>query len=803
MKQFFTLTILSFFFYCASAQNATITGVVRDSTSKEFLSGVAIRFDKVKGAISNASGNYNLSLPAGEYRLTFSLIGYKKVVREISLKEDEKLSLDIVMRTDAMMLNEIVSVSQYKKNAAKESVSTDVIGKNQIKNTNANDLGEIVNKSPGVLVQDGQISIRGGSSYSYGVGGRTAVNVDGLGMTSSDLGESQNKMIPVGNVKQVEVIKGASSVVYGSSALNGVVNVITEWPTQTEPKTEIDVNVGVSDKPKATYLKWWDAAPPCFTNINVNHQQKIKNLQLVAGGNITLLKSHLQFADEFRGQVFFKTRYLFPKISGLALGINGSTMYEASDRFFISKDMDSALFYRAVGSNDNYVKTSIDPHLAYSTVNGHGYKLNIRYLNIFRKGNGADPNAVSHSVQIENQYQYKLKNNLLVVTAGLPLGFATASSNLYKGNRFNFNAGAYVQAEVNYKILSVQAGVRYEVIGVDTLIVKSKPVFRAGINVQAAKATFIRASWGQAYRIPSIGERFIAQTFFNGILVVPNDTLRPETGWSFEIGLKQGFKIKNWQAYVDVSFFWQEYKNFIEYNVGIFPNLYSDGKTKIFPDSLKLGYRPYVSPSDTGYNPGDSEPSLIGIKALNVENARIAGYEASIMGKGNIGPVGVQILAGYTYNFPSKSGVVDSTGRFKLDQFFKDLFTYNTKRVDSKNQDLILSNRVRHLVRADLELSYKGAYIGATVSYASYPEVFSPLFNIAANRIDGNKKTFDTYNSRHQKGDIAADMRVGYKLNDHVSFGFIVKNLANRVYTLRPGRPEALRNFTLQFKYVF
>lgn len=274
MKQFFTLTFLSFFFFCASAQNATIIGVVRDSTSKEFLSGVAIRFDKVKGAISNASGNYNLSLPAGEYRLTFSLIGYKKVVREISLKEDEKLSLDIVMRTDAMMLNEIVSVSQYKKNAAKESVSTDVIGKSQIKNTNANDLGEIVNKSPGVLVQDGQISIRGGSSYSYGVGGRTAVNVDGMGMTSSDLGESQNKMIPVGNVKQVEVIKGASSVVYGSSALNGVVNVITEWPTQTEPKTEIDVNVGVSDKPKQKYLQWWDS-PPCFTNMNVNHQQKI------------------------------------------------------------------------------------------------------------------------------------------------------------------------------------------------------------------------------------------------------------------------------------------------------------------------------------------------------------------------------------------------------------------------------------------------------------------------------------------------------------------------------------------------
>ncbi|MCS6819999.1 MAG: Plug domain-containing protein, partial [Chitinophagales bacterium] len=183
--------------------------------------------------------------------------------------------------------NEVVTTSFYKKNAAKESVSMDVVNKNVIKNTNVNDLGEAVSKTPGVLVQDGQITIRGGSSYSYGTGTRTAVLVDNLGMTSADLSEGQTKLVPIENTKQVEVIKGASSVVYGSSALNGIVNVITEWPSDAEPKTDIDLNTTFFDAPKDPRQRWWDGGTPFTVIGNVNHQRKIKDLQLVVGGNIT------------------------------------------------------------------------------------------------------------------------------------------------------------------------------------------------------------------------------------------------------------------------------------------------------------------------------------------------------------------------------------------------------------------------------------------------------------------------------------------------------------------------------------
>jgi outer membrane receptor protein involved in Fe transport len=203
-------------------------------------------------------------------------------------------------------------------------------------------LGEVVSKTPGVLVQDGQISIRGGSSYSYGVGSRTAILSDGLSLASADLGEGQSKMASVENVKQVEVIKGASSVVYGSSALNGVVNVVTEWPTDVDPKTELEFNLGVYDNAKLDYQNWDKRAQPFFGIINVNHQQRIKkDFQLVTGGNVTGVKSYLEGGDEFRVRGFFKFRHLNPKIQGLNYGVNGTCMYERSERFFFSKDLDT------------------------------------------------------------------------------------------------------------------------------------------------------------------------------------------------------------------------------------------------------------------------------------------------------------------------------------------------------------------------------------------------------------------------------------------------------------------------------
>ena len=800
MKQIFTFIAL-FAAYSSFSQNAEISGKITDLNTKDALIGASVRYDKGKGVISEADGYYKITLPPGQYDLLFTSIGYKKQKQSVTLTAGEKKILNIQLSTDAYEYNEITTVSLYKKNAAKENVSTDVISSEQIKHTNSQDLGEALGRTSGVLVQDGQITIRGGSGYSYGVGSRTAVLQDGQSLMSADLGQGQNSMAELANAKQIEVIKGASSVVYGSSALNGVVNIITAWPVEDTPHTTIDINVGVYGETPKVYQQWWSNALPFFMNVNVNHARKVGNLQLVAGGNVTGKNSFLQNDNDWRAQGFFKTRYLSSKVAGLNYGVDGSVQYETIDEFFIAKDADINAFRSGASSSSRYFRMNVDPHLTYANPKGHIYNLKVRYMNIDRIANGTDRNAVSHQVMTDNQYQYRWKH-MLVLTAGAPVTVGLSRSNLYELNHLTLSGAVYAQLEFNYKRLSIQGGLRYEVQKVDNYLEKGIPIFRSGLNYEISRSTHVRASWGQAYRIPTIGERDLLQNFYSGILVIPNDTLRAEHGWSTEIGINQLFKIgKNFIGFVDLALYYNRYNELSEYYFGSYANRFP-GSGKII--TTDTNYLDNVSIGKSAVNVPLNQQYLFGIQAHNIENAQIFGYEFSIGGRGRIGPVGITVNAGYSYNYGSSLPTND-TSHYNLGNFFRDAFVYNVKRVSDPNTEAykhLLQYRARHLFKCDIELKYWKFYAGTTISYASEPELVPATILLAVTYISQNN-TYQDYFAAHALGNIIADVRAGYIVNKHFEVGFIVKNVANTYYMLRPGRPEPIRNYTMQFRYNF
>jgi outer membrane receptor protein involved in Fe transport len=762
------------------AQTVRISGTVLDADNKEALGGVNIRYDKTKGVVTDESGKYVINVPVGEHELVMSTDGYKNFKLLLTFAKDT--TIDAMMRPSALQLNQVETVSQYRKNAAKETISVQVISAEQIQNTNSTDLGDVVSRAPGVLVQDGQISIRGGSPYSYGVGSRTAVMQDGLPLMSADLGQGQVQMANLSDVKQVEIIEGASSCVYGSSAIDGVVNLITSWPTDPEPQNEISVSNTAYDKPKLAYQQWSDV-PPFGSNVNFKHSEQIRHIQLVIAASMFYNSGYNSENSDFRFQGFWKLRYLHPKIDGLNFGVNGSMQFERDQTLFISKDLDSNAYVYGDGSNDKYLRTNIDPFLSYQNPKGHRLTFNSRYMDIFRDGGSKPANAVSNQYIVFDQYQYRYKN-LLVISVGAPFNVASSRSNLYSGQDFSFNAAVYTQAEFDYKFLTLQGGVRYEAAGVDTSIVRNQPpIFRLGANIQAGKATFFRASWGQGFRIPSIGEKYIAQQFTGSLFIVPNDTLKTENSWNLEIGIKQGFKIKNFVGDFDFCVFWEQEKNFIQYQIGFYPNHYSNG-AQIFPDSDQYS--------------GTNE--ILGLKAFNVQSTRVAGYEVKLEGFGNMGPVGVRMLMGYTYTYPGEQTPGQT---YPLDQFLKDVFKYNFQRVPQAYATNLETGAIRHLVRADVEFSIWKVYFGGTLAYASTPESIPPLFEAASIELFHSATALSTYYNEHLHGDVILDVRAGMKLTDHMKLGFIIKNVGNVLYELRPGLAEPNRNYTFQFTYSF
>ena len=53
----------------------------------------------------------------------------------------------------------------------------------------------------------------------------------------------------------------------------------------------------------------------------------------------------------------------------------------------------------------------------------------------------------------------------------------------------------------------------------------------------------------------------------SGVSAVPNPSLQSETGWTTELGIKQGFRISEFEGFLDVSAFWSEYQHMMEFNL--------------------------------------------------------------------------------------------------------------------------------------------------------------------------------------------------------------------------------------------
>lgn len=777
------ICLFSFISFFASAQKETIIfGVVRDPDANEKLPGVTVSIDDKDGAITDMDGKFRINVEPGPHKLRFTFIGYEATSKSVNVKEGElkQLNVNLIMKNNELN-TVVVSSSQHEKKLAQETVSMDVLGKELAKNTNSRDLGDVLGKDPGVTIQDGQISIRGGSSYSYGVGSRTAVLVDGQSYASADLGDAQLKFAPVENTEQVEVIKGASSVIYGSSALDGVVNLVTAWPKGDKPQTDLTFYTGIYTKPVSDSLIWWDARQPGYMGMFFTHKQKIGNLQLVAGGNIDYVQNFIQDADQFRARVNFKTKYTVKKNPAFSFGIDGNVMKETSGRVFLTQSLlpDSSGYLNSKGSEDRYIHSDFTPHFTYQGDNGHRYEFSFNYLNVYRTGNGDDINASSNAMSMTNQYQYSWKK-MLVITAGVPFNFGVSKSNLYPGKRLNYSTAVYGQAEFNYKRLSLVAGIRYEINKVDTFFETTKPVFRSGFNYRFGKATFLRASWGQGYRLPSIGERFVTAEFTQGIYIIPNPALQPERSWNLELGLKQGIRIRNWNAFFDFATFWNEYDQYVEY---VFQTVKNDDGTG----------HPLV-PLEPGAN-------VTGLRAQNVNKARIFGWEASIMGTGNIGPVKINLLAGYTYTYPGNLDT-DSSQR-DIGTFFKNAFQLFATKIDpndNNNANKILLLRSRHLFRGDIEISYKRFSFGTTLYYNAFPENFPQVDRVAFYVLSGGQAKFNKFLTQHTNGDFIADVRVGIQLiPDRLKMILMCKNVGNRFYYQRPGYPEPPRTAIVQF----
>ncbi len=816
MRKYFLLLIAALFIQISLfSQTVLLSGNVSDQSNKEELYGVNIIIDNANelvaektqlGTTTDFDGNYKIALYPGIYNVKFVYIGYEEITKTVELKVGSPVVLDVEIAQKAEIIDEVVvSAGKFEQKLSEVTVSMDVIKPKAIENNNSFNMADAINQVAGVDIQDKQPSIRSSTGWSYGAGSRVVILMDDLPIMSADAGDVKWNYIPVENVSQVEVVKGASSALFGSSALGGVINVRSAYPTD-KPVTKVSYFIGTYGSPKNEDHKWWAkefysggnskfgiplreqvfyfVRNPMYGGLSFSHSQKFDNLDLTMGGNHFIDEGFRQDEYEKRSRFNANIRYRSKKINGLALGVNSNFMaLDMSDFFMWASDTTPYLANPTLGASvpTQGYRMNIDPFIYYYKPNGSKYSLRTRY---FRTENvmptDTSKNSTAHSYYADYQYQtvFAEKWNL---TAGAVYAPSTVQSNLF-GDHYSTNISGYAQLDVRFGRFKANVGMRGEYFLLDSTQTESafdinlgnnfieipiRPVFRAGINYQAAEQTFVRASFGQGYRFPSIAEKYTA-TSLGMVNILPNPRLNPESGWSAEVGVKQAYKLGKWRGFADLAIYNQDINDMMEFAFGIF------NETTLMH-----------------WVETDEEPAVFAFQSQNYGDVRIQGIDLSASIGGKVRNALVTFMAGYSYNNPFSKEGLDST---------------------ASSLSPTLKYRNKHSIKGDVNLETKRVTFGANFIWRSAMENVDRLFcderdpttvdnwSYEFNQFFSNSILPGYWNYRIENADrqyINVDVRCGFKFREELRATLVVKNILNREFVGRPGDMYAPRRFEI------
>lgn len=613
------LILAAFFFYCTSIfstlSGVVVRGKIIDSNTREPLAGVYVIYGKHLGTTSDENGLYLFSSGSEKLSVTFQFIGYESVTREINSGINDTIELNIELVMKIREIDQIVvSADKTEKRIAELSVSMDIIKTSFLSENHITDAQEIINRTPGIEVMDGQASVRGGSGFSYGAGSRVLALIDGLPMLSADAGNIKWQYLPMENLAQIEIIKGASSVLYGSSALNGIINFRTADATNI-PVTQFFIESGIYDKPKNRNWIWWDT-PRIFSTASFSHLRKSGKTDVGIGGNIFIDEGYRRLNGEKLVRINMKVKHFSSKIEGLNYGLNVNAGYNIKKDFVLWEDAETGALKQSPSTANEYHGTffTADPYISLKKPGRFQHDIKIRLQSTLgRLPDSEQNNSDANSVYAEYQLWYRLMN-ILDLTAGVSENYSKVKSRFF-GDHSGFNIAGFTQFELRpVNRLKVVAGLRIENYSLDGINDKIVPIIRAGLNFQAAELTFLRASFGQGYRFPSIAEKYAATTI-GSIKIIANPLVRPESGWSSEVGIKQGVLLGDITGQADFSIFLLQNSNMIEYMFGAYPE---------------------------GF----------GFMATNVEQSRVYGCETEMLLARSFGEFQTTMTGGYTFIYP-------------------------------------------------------------------------------------------------------------------------------------------------------
>jgi outer membrane receptor protein involved in Fe transport len=574
-----------------AVNTGTIEGQVRDSVSGELLGFVSITVKELTtGVVSEPDGSFMIAgLPSGRYAIRASFLGYEDVeLSGVEVQAGNATAVILKLKPAALLMNEVVVSASGRSQAMRlVPASIGVISKEELRSRNVVTFDQAFDDMPGVVVTRSgganvqAFSIRGASEVAGGgIGNRVMLLIDGRPALSPESGGALWNLVPVSAIERIEVLRGAYSSLYGSSAMGGVVNVITR-KGETKPATRINMNYGAyGPAPKSSGYRNYGG----FHALEASHSGRVKRLSYVLDGSWKSDDGHREMSAFDLYNFFGKANWEIKPGHHLQFSANYNQMFSDAPATWLSRrqaysvadfkkddfqnrrEMSADLYYYAVPSDRVRYSSRLYHYRSFSQFT-------------FDDDPGNDSTNINFGKQIVKSYQVSTsrignitqfdvalgQRHYLIAGADVKWDYVLGIPDIYLyGEHYALGVGLYVQDDIKINSkLSATLGGRFDYYEIFGEVRDANFSPKLSLLYQAKPKVAFRALLAQAFRDPPIAERFIKFAQGSGLSFLPNPNLRPERlSLSVELGAK-------WEpvkgSALDVSLFYNKYNNLISF----------------------------------------------------------------------------------------------------------------------------------------------------------------------------------------------------------------------------------------------
>lgn len=562
-----------------SFAQGVIVGKVSDVETTEGLPGANVQIEgTVMGASTNVAGAFIIRrVPTGTYTVRITMLGYQRQqVSNVQVTLQDTAHVIVELKESPIEIDPVVvTASKWQQEADSTPAAIEVMTAKQILQRNPVRIEDALETAAGVQILQENVTIRGSDGYTFGVGSKVLVMIDGVPAANSDLGKVNWFLVSPPDVERVEIVRGAGSALYGSSAMGGVINFISKEPTP-ESHTYIRALLGSYDEPHVREFDYTDKLQT-FNRQDFMHSRKIGDFGFRIAGSRSVSDNYVQNGDYKQYNLSGKVSYQFPNSSKLTLF--GSYMNDARGVFTLAVSPSRMLEVPETELNKRQKSDGFATYARYTWPFAATASFDTRvYYNRFLLGTQATTEGTfSPAVGLGGTFQLQyipLSNLSFIGGADWKFDKVKSSRDLY-GQRDAILSAPYLQVDWSpAKDLNLQLGGRYDRYHIysDTKAVNGQPRQydhfspKIGLNYHPFENTILRASYANGFKFPVVAQLFLA---FDGpgFTFVESPDLRNEVSDTWEIGLRHKIT-PTW--FIEANAFRTDVTDLIEVTIDVF-----------------------------------------------------------------------------------------------------------------------------------------------------------------------------------------------------------------------------------------